>query len=72
MLRALYLEWGNPDCCVPVPRALTGVASFDPSKTIRKEVIKRMKNMWMDIGKKKCVVCVMDNVLLQGRFHDSM
>ena len=24
VLRALYLEWGNPSYCVPVPRALPG------------------------------------------------
>ena len=37
------------------------IAASDPSKTIRKEVIKRMKNIGIDISKKKCVVCVMDD-----------
>ena len=28
VLHALYLEWGNPRCCVPMPRALTGDCIF--------------------------------------------
>ena len=37
------------------------IANSDPSKTIRKEVIKRMRNIGIDISKRKCVVCVMDD-----------
>ena len=36
------------------------IAASDPPKTIRKEVIERMKNIGIDIGKGKCIVCVMD------------
>ena len=36
------------------------IAASDPSKTIRREVIKRMKNIGIDISERKCVVCVMD------------
>ena len=40
----------------------TGViAASDPSKTIRREVIKRMRNIGIDISKKRCIVCVMDD-----------
>ena len=37
------------------------IAVSDPSKTIRKEVIKRMRNIGTDVGKKKFIVCVMDD-----------
>ena len=37
------------------------IATSDPPKTIRKDVIKRMRNIGIDISKKKCVVCVMDD-----------
>ena len=37
------------------------IAASDPPKTIRKEVIKRMRNIGIDISKKKCIVCVMDD-----------
>ena len=52
VLRALNFEWGNPSCCVPVLRALIGDESSNSSKTIRKEVIKRMKDIEIDIDTK--------------------
>ena len=36
------------------------IAASDPQKTIRKEVIERMRNIGIDIGKGKCIVCVVD------------
>ena len=36
------------------------IAASDPSKTIRKEVRERMRNIGIDIGKGKCIVCVVD------------
>ena len=31
------------------------IAASDPSKTIRKEVRERMRNIGIDIGKRKCI-----------------
>ncbi len=31
-----------------------------PAKSKKKEVIKKVKNIGIDIGKKKCFICVMD------------
>ena len=36
------------------------IAASDPSKTIRKEMRERMRNIGIDIGKGKCIVCVVD------------
>ena len=49
------------------------IADSDPSKTIRKEMIKRMRDIGIDINKRKCVVCVMDNVgrMLEETAYDN-
>ena len=55
VLRALYLEWGNPNCCVLMLRALIGDCIFRSVKSSPQEDGKKMKNMGTDIGKKKCM-----------------
>ena len=49
------------------------IVASDPPKTIRKEVKKRMKNMKIDISKKKFIVCVMDDKekILEETTYDS-
>ena len=51
----LTFEWGNPSCCVPVPRALTGDCIFRSVKSNPHGGDKKIKNMGTDIGKRKRV-----------------
>ena len=39
----------------------------DPPKAVRKEVIERMRNIGINIGKERCIVYVADG---KGRVHD--
>ena len=55
VLSALYLEWGNPSCCVPVPHALIGDCIFRSVKSNPHGGDKKIKNMGTDIGKRKRV-----------------
>ena len=51
------------------------IAASDPSKTIRKEVRERMRNIGIDIGKGKCIVCVVDgkgNVLERASYKNTV
>ena len=51
------------------------IAASDPPKTIRKDVIKRMRNIGIDISKTKCIVCVMDdkgNILEESAYENTL
>ena len=49
------------------------IANSDLPKIICKEVKKRMRNIRTDVGKKKFIVCVMDDKekILEGTAYDS-
>ena len=61
VLRALIFEWSNPNCCVPVPRALTGDCIFRSVKSSQWGDDKKTKNMGMDISRRKYIVCVVED-----------
>ena len=46
VLRVLYLEWGNPRCCVPTPRALTGDCIFRSAKNSPQGGDKKDEKYW--------------------------
>ena len=61
VLSALYLEYGNPNCCVPVPHALTGDCIFLSVKSSQWRDDKKTKNMGMDISRRKYMICVAED-----------
>ena len=73
VLCTLYLEWGNPRCCVPVLRAQVGDCKFRSAKNNLQGGKKKMRNIGTDVGKKKFIVCVMDDKekILEGTAYDN-
>ena len=61
VLRALIFEWSNPNCCVPVPRALTGDCIFRSVKSSQWGDDKKTKNMGMDISRRKYMICAAED-----------
>ena len=73
VLCALWFEWGNPICYVFVFYALIDDCSFRSTKNNPQGGKKRIKNMRIDISKKKFIVCVMDDKekILEETTYDS-
>ena len=57
VLCVLYLEWGNPSCCVPVLRALIGDCRFRSIKNNPQGGDKKDEKYW-NRHQQKNAVCV--------------
>ncbi len=70
--QGLLVEWGYPSCWVTGLRVLIDACSFQPV-THGKEVREIEKSIGIDIGKRKCVACVMehDGVILEESSYDN-